>query len=208
METDKNLENRMTARHSPNVLRKLKEAKVAIAGLGGLGSNIAVHLARIGVGELLLIDFDVVEASNLNRQNYCVEHIGQNKTDALKSQLEKINPFVKIITQKVKLTSDNAIKILDGYDVVCEAFDSADNKAMLINTLMENLPNIRIVSGSGMAGFGSSNSITTRRIFRNLYVCGDMQADSEIGIMSPRVGVCAAHQANMVLRLLLNIEDV
>ena len=199
----------ITARNIPGIQEKLKRAKVGIAGLGGLGSNIAVMLARIGVGKLLLVDFDRVEASNLNRQYYDVTHIGMLKTDALKDQLKKINPYVVIETIAVTITEDNAAEIFKDYGIICEAFDKAQNKAFLVNALLEQ-GGKKIVSASGLNGFESSNKITTRHIFANLYVCGDSNPPVQegIGFMAPRVSICAGHQANMIVRLILGIEEV
>jgi len=185
----------------------LRNGKVAIAGLGGLGSNIAVMLARIGIGELLLVDFDKVEMSNLNRQHYSVAHLGMLKTDALKGQIEGIDPSVKVKICNVRVTEDNAADVFSGYDIVCEAFDDPRCKAMLVNALLDG--ERRVVAASGMAGFGSANNIKTKRTFNGLYVCGDPRSPEQegIGFMAPRVSICAGHQANMVLRLLLGIEE-
>jgi len=204
------LESMMMARHTPNVHKRIKEGKVAIAGLGGLGSNIAVMLARIGVGQLLLVDFDIVEPSNLNRQSYYISHLGMPKTVALNKQIKEINPFIKIETQNVKVTEGNIPKLFNGYDIICEAFDRPEAKSMLVNGALNLLPDIKIVSASGMAGYESSNLIKTVRPMKRLYVCGDMENGAEIGkgLMAPRVQICAGHQANMVLRLLLGIEDI
>lgn len=204
------LEAMMAARHTPRIHNILKKSKVAIAGLGGLGSNIAVSLARIGVGSLFLVDFDIVEPSNLNRQSYYISHLGMYKTEALKKQLSEINPFINIKTQNIYVNENNACELFSGYSVVCEAFDNPSAKAALVNTLLVNLPNIKIVAASGMAGYGSSNEIKTAKKMKNLYICGDFTTGAEegIGLMAPRVQVCAGHQANMVLRLLLGIDEV
>lgn len=204
------LESMMMARHTPHIHENLKKGKVAIAGLGGLGSNIAIMLARIGVGRLLLVDFDVVEPSNLNRQNYNINHLGTYKTVALQKQIEEINPFIKIETQTVKVEKHNIVELFQSYDILCEAFDQPEAKSMLVNTALHNLPHIKIVSGSGMAGYDSSNSIQTVNPFSRLYVCGDLESEAAIGngLMAPRVQICAGHQANMVLRLLIGMEDV
>ena len=179
---------------------------VAIAGLGGLGSNIAIMLARAGVGTMLIVDFDTVEMSNLNRQHYDMTHIGMLKTEALKSQIAKINPSVKVETKAVKVTGKNALGIFKDYDIVCEAFDDPRCKAALVNALIGG--GKRVVAASGMAGIGSSNNIVTKRAFRNLYVCGDHQiSDGAEGFTAPRVVICAGHQANMVLRLLSGMEE-
>jgi len=204
------LESMMMARHTPNVHKKLKKGKVAIAGLGGLGSNIAISLARIGVGHLLLVDFDIVEPSNLNRQNYNISHLGMPKTAALKKQIEEINPFIKIETQNIKVSEDNIVDLFHDYDIICEAFDKPEAKSMLVNVALNKLTNIKIIAASGMAGFDSSNLIKTVTPLNRLYLCGDFENGAEIGkgLMAPRVQICAGHQANMVLRLLLGINDV
>jgi len=202
----------MAARNSPGIQERLARGKIAVAGLGGLGSNIAVMLARIGVGRLMLVDFDKVEPSNLNRQHYCVSHIGMPKAEALQSQLAQINPFVETEIRVEKITEDNAREIFEGYPIVCEAFDRAENKAMLVGALLrdgEKNGGKKIVAASGMNGFESSNKIKTEKIFSGLYLCGDSVAPEQegIGFMAPRVGICAGHQANMALRLLLGIEE-
>lgn len=210
MPAEDELESMMVARHTPYVHEKLKKGKVAIAGLGGLGSNIAVMLTRIGVGKLLLVDFDIVEPSNLNRQNYYVSHLGMPKTKALQEQLQQINPYIEVETKTVKITPDNVRELFSGYDIICEAFDRADQKSMLINAALEQLPEVKIVSGSGMAGYESSNLIQTRKLMSRLYVCGDLENAAQVGrgLMAPRVSICAGHQANMILRLLVGEEEV
>lgn len=198
------------ARHTPEIQELLSRGNVAIAGLGGLGSNIAYSLARIGVGHLHLIDFDVVDITNLNRQQYFMEHLGMYKTDALKSLLQKINPYLDIHTDCVKVTEENLTELFENNDIICEAFDCPEAKAMLVNGILEHLPEKKLVSASGMAGYESSNTIHTRRITRNFYLCGDRTTESVPGkgLMAPRVAICAAHQANMITRLILGEENV
>lgn len=204
------LESMMMARHTPEVHKKLKKGRVAIAGLGGLGSNIAVMLARIGVGQLLLVDFDIVEPSNLNRQSYYIRHLGMPKTMALQSQLEEINPFIELQTRTMRVEAENVVDLFEGYDIICEAFDKPAAKAMLVNTALEKLQDVKVVAASGMAGFSSSNLIKTSRPIKRLYVCGDLENGAEIGrgLMAPRVQICAGHQANMILRLLVGLEEI
>lgn len=202
------LESMMTARHTPQVHQKVKRARVAVAGLGGLGSNIALMLARTGVGELFLVDFDVVEPSNLNRQCYSICHLGMEKTAALAEQIKQINPYLHVKTQTCRVTEENAAPLFAGYPFVCEAFDSPAAKAMLVNTLLGQCPDCTVISASGMAGYGSANSIRTEKRFSRLYVCGDGESEAMpgCGLMAPRVTVCAAHQANLVLRLILGLD--
>ena len=193
-------------RHSPETQKLLSAGNVAVAGLGGLGSNVAYALARIGVGHLHLIDFDVVDITNLNRQQYFMEHIGMYKTDALKSLLLKINPYLDIRTDCVKVTDDNLQELFADATIVCEAFDNPEAKAMLVNGILEHFPEKKLVSATGMAGYGSSNTIITKRIMKNFYLCGD--GVTAHGLMAPRVAICAAHEANMITRLILGEEEI
>lgn len=203
------LESIMSARHTPGVHNRLKKSRVAVAGLGGLGSHIAVSLARIGVGFLLLTDFDIVEPSNLNRQHYGIRHLGMPKALALKEQIEDINPFISVEARVIRVTEKNIPELFGGCDVLCEAFDNPEAKAMLVSTALSRLPGVKVVAASGMAGYESSNSIRTEKRLQNLYVCGDFENEAKIGsgLMAPRVQICAGHQANMALRLLLGIEQ-
>ena len=197
-------EEDLLERNVKGISEKLKKAKVCILGLGGLGSNVAVLLARSGIGYLKLIDFDVVEASNLNRQQYRISHIGIKKTEAIKTIIKEINPFVEIDTLDIKVDRENILSVVEDIEIVVEAFDRAETKAMAIEELLTNKNKI-VISASGMAGLGSANEVITRKIKENFYLIGDNYSDYEeySGIMSTRVMLCAAHQANMVLRLIL-----
>ena len=210
MLTNEEIKAALEERHSPEIQEKLSAGRVAIAGLGGLGSNVAYSLTRIGVGHLHLIDFDVVDITNLNRQQYFMEHLGMPKTDALESLLKKINPYLDIQTDCVRVTEDNIRELFGEWDIVCEAFDDPGAKAMLVNGILECFPEKKLVSASGMAGFGSSNSIVTKKVTDNFYLCGDRVSAPEYGrgLMAPRVAICAAHEANMITRLILGEEDV
>lgn len=199
------LEQALIARHGAENQKKFAAATVGIAGLGGLGSHIAVHLARLGVGRLVLADFDRVDVTNLNRQHYFLHHLGRYKTEALAEQLRQINPWLDYEIHTCKVNADNACTLFQGCQVVCEAFDKADQKAMLTQAILTGLPDTLLVAGSGMAGSGSANTIRTRKAMGRFYLCGDGESDIDQGqgLMAPRVAVCAAHQATMVMRLLL-----
>ena len=198
------LEALMAARHTPGVHEKIKDATVGIAGLGGLGSAIAVALARIGVGRLILADFDVIEPSNLNRQQYFIDQIGQTKAEALRANLKRINPYVTCDAHCIRLTPDNIPVLFGEVDVMVEAFDRPDQKAMLLQAF-KGAP---IVAASGMAGYGSGETIGVRKMGERVYIVGDLEtaAAPGCGLMAPRVGIAAHMQANMVLRLLLGEE--
>ncbi|MFK5927616.1 MAG: sulfur carrier protein ThiS adenylyltransferase ThiF [Desulfuromusa sp.] len=200
------LESLMMARHTPGVHEKIKNSCVGIAGAGGLGSQVAIALARVGVGQLYIADFDVVEPSNLNRQQYFIDQIGMPKVMALQDNLQRINPGTKIHSFNQRVTPDNITELFGKVDILVEAFDAADQKAMLSNNFLCRFPDKVLVAASGIAGYESSNSIRTTKVSDHFYLCGDgiTAAKPGCGLMAPRVGIAAHHQANAVLRLLLN----
>ena len=199
----------LVERHGADNQKKFDEAVVAICGLGGLGSNIATCLARAGIGHLILIDYDFVDVSNLHRQQYKINQVGMKKTDAMAANLHEINPYIKIETHNIKLTEANTKPLIEKADIVCEAFDSAESKAMLVNLVLEQMSDKYILSSSGMAGFGSANDIKTRRVSKRFYLSGDGVSDVNdgIGLISSRVMVCGAHEAHMVIKILIGELD-
>ena len=196
-------------RHTKAVQEKLRRARVAVCGLGGLGSHIAVSLARCGIGGLHLMDYDCVDLTNLNRQQYFARQIGMPKTEALKQVLRSVDPYVEIRTDQVRITEENIAVLLTEEPYVCEAFDEPEAKAMLTNYVLEHFPDKYLVGASGMAGYGENNRIRTRRILPRYYLCGDGTSDAESsgGLMAPRVMLCAAHQANQILEIILREES-
>ena len=200
----------LTERHGKELQRSFSSATVAICGLGGLGSNIAIHLARAGVGKLILCDFDRVDITNLHRQQYRASQIGMYKTNALTENLRQINPYIKLEAHTERITEDNTITLLQGADIICEAFDDAECKAMLTDIVLSELPDKYLVAASGMAGMGTTNSIKTRRITSKFYLSGDEASDVSdgIGLVAPRVALCAAHQAHTVLRIIAKQFEV
>lgn len=196
-------------RHGRELQRKFAEASVAVCGLGGLGSNIAISLARAGVGHLHLIDFDRVDISNLNRQQYFADQIGSFKTEALTANLKMIAPYCDVTADCVRLDEDNMPELLKNEGIICEAFDKADQKAMLVNYVLENMPEKYLVAASGMAGIAPSNLIKTKRIAKRFYLCGDGVSDVEdgMGLVAARVMICAAHQAHTVIRIIAEEFD-
>ena len=187
----------------------LSTRTVGIAGCGGLGSNCAVALARVGIGTLVVADFDIVSFSNLNRQYYFIDQVGMKKVDALSANILRINPAVNVIGRDLKLTPGNIPGVFAGCGVIVEAFDLAGQKEMFIETILETMPGIPLVVGLGMAGWGMNNDIRCRRA-GNIYICGDEV--SEIGPdlppIAPRVGMVANMQANVVLEILLGSEII
>ena len=200
----------LNERHGAALQNRFSSATVAVCGLGGLGSHIAVALARAGVGKLILIDFDRVDLTNLHRQQYKATQIGKYKTEALTENLLEIAPYIKIETITERIKEENFVGFLKDADVVCEAFDRAEAKAMLVNGVLEQLPNIYLIAASGMAGMETPNTIGTRKITKHFYLCGDERSDVDetIGLVAPRVMLCAAHQAHTVLRILAGEFEV
>lgn len=190
----------------PHVFYELNRATVGIAGLGGLGSRVAPALARVGVGRLIIADFDVVEPSNLNRQQYFVDQIGLYKVDAMKHTLARVNPHVEVVTHRVRLTAANVPQIFAGAHIVAECFDRADQKQMIVETVLSKMSPAAIVSVSGLAGYGRSNIIKTRKLSPRHVLVGDLESASGPGrgLMAPRVGVAAYHQANAIVELIID----
>ena len=200
----------LAARYGMDLYKRFSSATVAVCGLGGLGSNIAVVLARAGIGKLLLIDFDRVDLTNLHRQQYKTDQIGRYKTDALAENLSEIAPYTEIRAVTEKITEGNIANLLKDADIVCEALDNAESKAMLANGVLEHLSHCFLVAASGMAGMDTPNTIRTRKIMKRFYLCGDevSEVEASIGLVAPRVMLCAAHQAHTVLRILAGEYEV
>jgi sulfur carrier protein ThiS adenylyltransferase len=200
----------MAARHTPGVHDRVRRAAVGVAGLGGLGSAVAVALARLGVGRLVLADFDIVEPTNLNRQQYFIDQLGRLKTEALAENLARINPYVRLELHAVRLVPENVPAIFGGVDVLVEAFDRAEEKAMLLDAFAAARPDTPVVLASGLAGHGRCETLRVRRLGRNIYVVGDLESAAEPGrgLMAPRVGVAAHLQADVALQLLLGEDPI
>ena len=193
-------------RHGKELYRAFSLATVAICGLGGLGSNIAISLARAGIGKLILCDFDRVDITNLHRQQYKAEQIGMYKTVALAENLKEIAPYISLEIHTERITEDNVLTLLKDADIICEAFDDAECKAMLTEIVLTEMRDKYLVAASGMAGLYDANRIKTRKVTSKFYLCGDEKSDvaDGIGLVSSRVMICAAHQAHTVLRILAN----
>ena len=193
-------------RHGKELYRAFSSATVAICGLGGLGSNIAIYLARAGIGKLILIEFDRVDITNLHRQQYQASQVGMYKTVALAENLKEIAPYISLEIHTERITEDNAVTLLQDADIICEAFDDAKCKAMLTDTVLTEMRDKYLVAASGMAGLYDANRIKTRKVTSKFYLCGAEKSDvaDGIGLVSSRVMICAAHQAHTVLRILAN----
>ena len=192
---------------SERIQKKLKKSCIGIAGIGGLGSNAAVSLARAGIGRLVLVDFDIVESSNLGRQYYFLDDIGKSKVDSLTKIIKKINTEVDLITHNLKLEKGQMEKPFRDVDVVIEALDNAETKTIFIEEILSKLPEKPIIAASGVAGYGHSERITTKRL-GNLFMCYDEMAKSSDDdvLMAPRVTLMANWEANLALEIILG-ED-
>lgn len=210
MITKEQFEQALEERQTKAVREKLKKGKAAVAGLGGLGSNIALMLARTGISKLMLADFDCVDISNLNRQAYTIEQIGLEKTKAVEQLIRQVNPWIELEFYQGRITRDNAARLFREYPVICEAFDDPEAKAELVSAVLEQLPDSYIVSGNGMAGTYSSNLIQTKKRMKRLYVCGDGThgISQKESLTAARVSICAGHEANMAVRLLLGETNI
>ena len=192
---------------SPEQSSLLQAAQVAIFGLGGLGSNVAMWLARLGVGRLLLYDFDKVELSNLNRQYYFVEDVGEYKAVALLKHLRAVNPYGDYQSRVVRLTQDNLAELVGTAPIICEALDKPETKALLVNGVLESFPDKFLVAASGLAGFGTSASMQVRQITPHFYLCGDGSSSFlDLPLCGARVGLCAAQEALTIARIILQME--
>jgi sulfur carrier protein ThiS adenylyltransferase len=205
------MEALLVSRHTPGVHARVKAARVGIAGLGGLGSAVAITLARVGVGALVLADFDVVEPSNLNRQQYFIDQVGMKKTEALAANLRRVNPYVAIEMRDLVLTRQNIPEVFAGCDALAECFDDPHAKREMTLAVRKAMPGVPLVTVSGLAGHGPASAIGVRRIFNDIYLVGDRESAAQPGrgLMAPRVAVAAGHQANLIFRLLLgeNIDE-
>jgi sulfur carrier protein ThiS adenylyltransferase len=192
----------MTSDHHIRI--KLTTKSVGIAGCGGLGSNCAVALARVGVGRLVIADFDVLDVSNLNRQYFFRDQVGVAKVLGLKENIRRIDPGIIVDAHHTMLDPDNIPEIFKDCDVIVEAFDRAEMKQMIIETVAEKMPGRYLVCGVGLAGWGR-NELLGMKSFDHIFICGDManEVSEEFPPLAPRVGAVANMEANQVLEILL-----
>lgn len=203
------IERCLKERHGKRNQELLYASHIAVAGAGGMGSNVAVSLARAGVGHIHLMDFDCVDLSNLHRQQYFMRHVGMPKVEALQSILMEINPFLDIKISRCRVTEKNCGELFADADIIIEAFDDPSAKAMLVNELLERFPDKKVIACSGMAGYSDANKIITRKITENFYICGDGSTgvETEGTLFASRVSVCAGHAANKAIELILESRE-
>jgi len=186
-------------------LKKIQKLKVGIAGAGGLGSNCAFNLVRSGFKKLKIVDFDVVEPSNLNRQFYFLDQLNTSKVNALRSNLLRINPDLEIEALNIKLEKENIEQVFEECDIVVEAFDKAAYKALIAESFFSS--GKLVVCASGLAGWGKSDDIVVKKIHEKFYMVGDFvsEVNEDLPPISPRVNIAAAKQANIVLSYALGM---
>ena len=189
----------------PEQLQKIQSVKIGIGGAGGLGSNVAMMLVRTGFKNFEILDFDVIDASNLNRQQYFIHEIGLSKVDVTQKRLLDINPDLNIMIHRDKWIPENGAKFFKDCDVIVEAFDQVDNKYRFAEFYQDKAK--YLVSGVGMAGLFEKQPMTIRRI-GNMFIVGDTSTDSHQGHppMAPRVTQCAGMMAEVVLDLTLDVK--
>ncbi len=185
---------------------KLSRSVVAVAGCGGIGSNAAVSLVRAGIGELIIADMDIIEASNLNRQYFFADEIGLKKVFTLKSRLNSINQDCRITAYNVEIVREDVKKLFGAADILIEAFDNAESKQWLIEEWASLYPDRPVVSGNGLSGYGNFESIKIRRS-GNIYFCGDGTSELADGLCSARVAIISNIQANLAIELLMKIKE-
>lgn len=187
------------------IKQKISEKKVGIAGCGGLGSNAAVALARVGIKHFVIVDFDVIEASNLNRQYFFKRQIGKKKVFELKNILLAIDETIDIEAIDLELKPNSLLEVFKNCDLLIEAFDKAETKQMMAETVMQHWPDKPLIMGNGMAGIGGFEKIQQQQWSNNVYVCGDFESEISENLppLAPRVAIVANMQANLALEILL-----
>ena len=201
--------NRMDifTRNVPGTTEILQKSCIGIAGCGGLGSNAAVSLVRAGIGTLILVDFDTVEKSNLNRQFFFQSDTGKKKVEALSVHLKAINPDINLITHPCEITPQNVSVLFGSADLLIEAFDKAERKKWLIESWCRSFPDKPVVCGNGLSGLGKFDDLKVTKI-GNIYFCGDGKSDMSMGLCSARVAIVANMEANIAIEILVNKECV
>ncbi len=169
---------------------------IGFAGIGGIGSNVAVHLARAGLNDFLLVDFDRVEASNLNRQFYFHDQIGLAKTEALTENLHRICPALRLRVSACRITAENCREIFAACPIIVEGLDGREEKKMLLEACADK---DLLVSACGIAGSGLAG-ITSRKV-GNCVICGDFTNDCrDMPLFSHKVQAVAAHMSEIIIQ--------
>jgi molybdopterin/thiamine biosynthesis adenylyltransferase len=187
---------------------KLKEAKVAIIGLGGLGSPVAYYLAAAGIGNLLLVDEQIPELSNLNRQIlHWEEDVGKRpKTESAKWKLERFNSGIKIETYTGKITKENIDEVLKGVDIVVDCLDNFETRYLLDEYIHQR--KIPLVHGAVEGMYGQVTTIVPglTKSLREIFPSA-REEDEKFPIIGATAGVVGSIQAMEVIKLLTGVGE-
>jgi sulfur carrier protein ThiS adenylyltransferase len=196
-------EQALSGYFSPEQLARVRRTRVGLAGAGGLGSNIAVCLVRSGFRDFEIVDFDLIEMKNLNRQYYFLDEVGQPKAATLAARLNKINPRASVRARQVRLHAGNINDYFQDRDIIFEAFDGAGSKALLLESFAES--GKLLVFGNGLAGLSNENEIKIKKVRQNIFMVGDgvSGVGSDKPPLAPRVVACASLMAACALEALL-----
>ncbi|MBD3347419.1 MAG: sulfur carrier protein ThiS adenylyltransferase ThiF [Chitinivibrionales bacterium] len=192
---------------SPGQIKKIKAMHIGIAGAGGLGSNCATFLVRCGFEKFTLVDFDEIEHSNLNRQAYFTGQVGMPKVTALRENMRRINDLISVKTFQISLSDTNLDSVFSSCDIIIEAFDKSECKAMIARKFKNS--DKLLVCASGLAGYGNSDRIETKKMGDTFYLIGDTTSEvaGDIHPYAPCVAIAAAKQADVVLEWVLGREE-
>ena len=194
------IREKVLERQDPIVNEKLKDAKVSILGCGGLGSNIAMTLARSGIGELYLYDFDLIEYSNLNRQNFTLDELGGDKAELTKKKIESTLPYVKCHNQNIYLDTESMDSIVDRTDIFIEAFDNKESKTMLFDYFVGRQDKY-LITGNGVSGLGELSDIKIKQI-ENVIMIGDFNSNPDEGLYLAYVSLIANLEALTAIKII------
>lgn len=183
-------------------IKKVQKHKIGIGGAGGLGSNIAIMLVRSGFNKFEIVDSDTIEPSNLNRQPFLINEVGNIKVNTLKTLLRNINPEIKVSTSCVRWYEEKSPYLFKDCTFIIEAFDHADEKQKFVEYYQDKTN--YIICASGMSGFDIQEQLKIQNV-GNIYIVGDQKSNvtNDTPPMAPRVTACAAIMAGLVLELTL-----
>lgn len=192
-------------RQDPEINKILENSRVSILGCGGLGSNIAMTLARCGVGEIYIYDFDKVEYSNLNRQNYDLEDLGSSKVFQTKKKIEETIPYTKVVANDLIISEANLGEISKKTDVFIEAFDKKEMKSLVFDYFLGKKDK-KLVMASGLSGLGNFCDIKIKEI-ENITMVGDFKSTPDEGLYAPYIGIISNLEALCAVKIIIGEKN-
>lgn len=190
----------------PGVRRILSGCSAGIAGAGGIGSNVAMLLARAGLGRITVVDHDEVALPNLNRQAYFLDQCGRLKVDALAENVSRIGAGTVFTGIGIRLLPGGFCAPFEGCDVLIEALDLAETKVLAIEEWTRGMPGVPVIAVSGIAGTGASGTIRLDH-HGSVSLVGDQTSDLSLGTLATRVSLAAAMVADQAVSILLERYD-